>query len=72
MPSNVGDKQDLLVSDSQTFASYDNSSTETPPVFVGLLKYNLILPPKEREYVRHGGVLHYVLRQLAAESKEAS
>ncbi|MGM8898627.1 MULTISPECIES: aconitate hydratase AcnA [unclassified Psychrobacter] len=28
--------------------------------------------PKEREYVRHGGVLHYVLRQLAAESKEAA
>ncbi|MGM8910675.1 aconitate hydratase AcnA [Psychrobacter sp. 1U1] len=28
--------------------------------------------PKEREYVRHGGVLHYVLRQLATESKEAA
>ncbi|WP_201587140.1 aconitate hydratase AcnA [Psychrobacter jeotgali] len=28
--------------------------------------------PKEREYVRHGGVLHYVLRQLAAESKDAA
>ena len=28
--------------------------------------------PKEREYVRHGGVLHYVLRQLAAESTDAA
>ena len=28
--------------------------------------------PKEREYVRHGGVLHYVLRQLAADSKDAA
>ncbi len=28
--------------------------------------------PKEREYVRHGGVLHYVLRQLATESKDAA
>ena len=25
--------------------------------------------PKEREYVRHGGVLHYVLRQLAVQNK---
>ncbi|WP_201558183.1 aconitate hydratase AcnA [Psychrobacter sp. 72-O-c] len=28
--------------------------------------------PKEREYVRHGGVLHYVLRQLASENKDAA
>ncbi|MEN2752518.1 aconitate hydratase AcnA [Psychrobacter sp. FBL11] len=28
--------------------------------------------PKEREYVRHGGVLHYVLRQLAADNKDAA
>jgi aconitate hydratase len=27
--------------------------------------------PKEREYFRHGGILHYVLRQLAAGSKAA-
>ena len=32
----------------------------------------MLQTPKEREYVRHGGVLHYVLRQLAAESKNAS
>ena len=28
--------------------------------------------PKEREYVRHGGVLHYVLRQLASENQEVA
>jgi aconitate hydratase len=27
--------------------------------------------PKEREYFRHGGILHYVLRQLAAGGKAA-
>jgi aconitate hydratase len=27
--------------------------------------------PKEREYFRHGGILHYVLRQLAASGKAA-
>jgi aconitate hydratase len=27
--------------------------------------------PKEREYFRHGGILHYVLRQLAAPGKAA-
>lgn len=32
----------------------------------------MLQTPKEREYVRHGGVLHYVLRQLAAESKSAA
>ncbi|MGH8072585.1 MAG: hypothetical protein ACREO4_00740, partial [Lysobacter sp.] len=26
----------------------------------------LLLTPKEVEYFRHGGILHYVLRQLAA------
>jgi aconitate hydratase len=25
----------------------------------------LLLTPKEVEYFRHGGILHYVLRQLA-------
>ncbi|SJM72133.1 aconitate hydratase AcnA [Psychrobacter piechaudii] len=28
----------------------------------------MLQTPKEREYVRHGGVLHYVLRQLAVEN----
>lgn len=28
----------------------------------------MLQTPKEREYVRHGGVLHYVLRQLASQS----
>ena len=32
----------------------------------------MLQTPKEREYERHGGVLHYVLRQLAAESKNAA
>jgi aconitate hydratase len=27
--------------------------------------------PKEREYYRHGGILHYVLRQLAAPARAA-
>ena len=27
--------------------------------------------PKEREYFRHGGILHYVLRQLAAAGRAA-
>jgi aconitate hydratase len=31
----------------------------------------LLLTPKEVEYFRHGGILHYVLRQLAAKSKAA-
>lgn len=47
-------------------ATRADGSTETFEVNVGLQT------PKEREYVRHGGVLHYVLRQLAAESKDAA
>ena len=31
----------------------------------------LLLTPKEVEYFRHGGILQYVLRQLAAQSKAA-
>src|SRR5690606_15812652 len=31
----------------------------------------LLLTPKEVEYFRHGGILHYVLRQLATQSKAA-
>jgi aconitate hydratase len=31
----------------------------------------LLLTPKEREFFRHGGILQYVLRQLAARSKAA-
>jgi aconitate hydratase len=27
--------------------------------------------PKERDYYRHGGILHYVLRQLAAQTRAA-
>ena len=27
--------------------------------------------PKEREYFRHGGILHYVLRQLASQKSAA-
>ena len=49
----------------QVTATRADGSTETFEVNVGLQT------PKEREYVRHGGVLHYVLRQLASESKEA-
>ncbi len=47
-------------------ATRADGTTETFEVNVGLQT------PKEREYVRHGGVLHYVLRQLAAESKDAA
>ncbi|MFC3023583.1 aconitate hydratase AcnA [Vibrio zhugei] len=32
----------------------------------------MLQTPKEREYVRHGGVLHYVLRQLAREHQGAA
>lgn len=32
----------------------------------------MLQTPKEREYVRHGGVLHYVLRQLASENQGAA
>jgi len=31
----------------------------------------LLLTPKEVEYYRHGGILPFVLRQLAASSKAA-
>ncbi|MFC4729287.1 aconitate hydratase AcnA [Coralloluteibacterium thermophilus] len=31
----------------------------------------LLFTPKEVEYFRHGGILHYVLRQLAAKSRAA-
>jgi aconitate hydratase len=27
--------------------------------------------PKEREYFRHGGILHFVLRQLAGQTRAA-
>ncbi|WP_430737727.1 aconitate hydratase AcnA [Psychrobacter sp. VH5] len=50
----------------QVTATRADGSTENFEVNVGLQT------PKEREYVRHGGVLHYVLRQLAAESKSAA
>ncbi|SNT70955.1 aconitate hydratase AcnA [Psychrobacter sp. LV10R520-6] len=47
-------------------ATRADGSTET-------FEVNVVLQtPKEREYVRHGGVLHYVLRQLASESKDAA
>ena len=42
-------------------ATRADGSTETFEVNV------MLQTPKEREYVRHGGVLHYVLRELAAE-----
>ncbi|MGP4789385.1 aconitate hydratase AcnA [Psychrobacter sp. 1Y11] len=50
----------------QVTATRADGSTENFEVNVGLQT------PKEREYVRHGGVLHYVLRQLASESKDAA
>ena len=45
-------------------ATRADGSTETFEVNV------MLQTPKEREYVRHGGVLHYVLRHLACENKE--
>ncbi len=47
-------------------ATRADGATETFEVNV------MLQTPKEREYVRHGGVLHYVLRQLAAQSKNAA
>ena len=49
------------------------SVTATPPSgkpvkFTARLRIDT---PKEREYFRHGGILHYVLRQLAAAGKAA-
>ena len=39
-----------------------------PIMFEALVRIDT---PKEREYFRHGGILHYVLRQLAASGKAA-
>jgi aconitate hydratase len=39
-----------------------------PVLFEALVRIDT---PKEREYFRHGGILHYVLRQLAAAGKAA-
>lgn len=50
----------------KVIATRADGSTESFDVNV------MLQTPKEREYVRHGGVLHYVLRQLAAESKNAA
>lgn len=47
-------------------ATRADGSTETFDVNV------MLQTPKEREYVRHGGVLHYALRQLANENKGAA
>ncbi|WP_296405528.1 aconitate hydratase AcnA [Psychrobacter sp.] len=44
-------------------ATRADGSTETFEVNV------MLQTPKEREYVRHGGVLHYVLRELATENQ---
>ena len=39
---------------------------------LGAIDYRVrIDTPKEREYFQHGGILHYVLRQLASSSKAA-
>ncbi|HTQ37075.1 MAG TPA: aconitate hydratase AcnA [Steroidobacteraceae bacterium] len=40
----------------------------TPIVFEARVRIDT---PKEREYFRHGGILHYVLRQLAAGARAA-
>ena len=47
-------------------ATRADGSTETFDVHV------MLQTPKEREYVRHGGVLHYVLRQLACENQKSA
>jgi aconitate hydratase len=46
----------------------------TPPNGGAPIKFEVrvrIDTPKEREYFQHGGILHYVLRQLASSSKAA-
>ncbi|MEC5210690.1 aconitate hydratase [Psychrobacter sp. PL15] len=58
---NNGESETATVS-----ATRVDGSTETFDVHV------VLQTPKEREYVRHGGVLHYVLRQLASENKDAA
>ncbi|MBM6550377.1 aconitate hydratase [Marinomonas ostreistagni] len=54
---NNGESQTATVT-----ATRADGSTETFDVNV------MLQTPKEREYVRHGGVLHYALRQLASKS----
>ncbi|MBP2279770.1 aconitate hydratase [Psychrobacter sp. PL19] len=58
---NNGESETATVS-----ATRVDGSTETFDVHV------VLQTPKEREYVRHGGVLHYVLRQLASENKDSA
>ena len=44
------------------------------PVVPGRLEFTARLridTPKELDYYQHGGILHYVLRQLAASKKAA-
>ncbi len=46
----------------------------TPPSFLRFLHFPPFLPfpsASVRDYFQHGGILHYVLRQLASQSKAA-
>jgi aconitate hydratase len=46
----------------------------TPPGGAAPIRFEVrvrIDTPKEREYFRHGGILQYVLRQLASGGKAA-
>ena len=47
------------------------SATRPDGTTVSFKAQVLLLTPKEVEYFRHGGLLHYVLRQLAAGAKAA-
>ena len=45
-----------------------DAGTGTPIRFTARVRIDT---PNEREYYRNGGILHYVLRQLAREAKAA-
>jgi aconitate hydratase len=50
------------------------SVVATPPAGAAAIRFEArvrIDTPKEREYFQHGGILHYVLRQLVAQGKAA-
>jgi aconitate hydratase len=49
----------------------DVAATRPDGTIVSFKAQVLLLTPKEVEYFRHGGLLHYVLRQLAADAKAA-
>ena len=73
--------QSLGLTGRETFeiTGFDAANARTASVVATLensspIKFNVwvrIDTPKEREYFRHGGILHFVLRQLAGQKSAA-